>query len=213
MIAAEAVQFRNGLILASYTVSIHVSCSLHKVVSYTMKRLLPILYRIEEGVLAFAILLMALLTVLNVFARSLFDNSLATTEEASQFLIILICFVGLAYGVRRGRHIRMTAIFDQLPEIPRKVMMILISLATALLLAVLAYHSVYYVWTLQVLGSFTPVLQVPLWIIYLLAPLGLILGAVHYLLAALRNVLSPGVWLSWDVPDAYEDDEDIVDGI
>lgn len=177
-----------------------------------MKRLLPILYKIEEGLLAFAIILMALLTVLNVFARSLFNSSLATTEEASQFLIILICFVGLAYGVRRGRHIRMTALFDQVPEGPRKGLTIFISLATALLLSVLAFEAVHYVWTLQILGSFTPVLQVPLWIIYLLAPLGLVLGAVHYLLAALRNVLSPGIWLSWEVRDEHED-EALEDGI
>jgi len=177
-----------------------------------MKPLLHILNRLEEGVLAGAILLMAFLGVANVFSRSFLNTSFASIEEINQFLIILVCFVGLSYAARQGRHIRMTALYDQLPEAGRKIMMIFIVLATALLLMLLAGHALFYVRTLQILGSVTPVLQVPLWVVYLLAPLGLGLGALHYLLAALRNCISPGVWLSWDVRDIQEETE-IKDGI
>ena len=67
---------------------------------------------VEEFILSGGILVIAALTIANVFCRTFFGFSLAFAEEVSQFLIVLITFVGLSYGASQGRHIRMTAIYD-----------------------------------------------------------------------------------------------------
>ena len=134
------------------------------------------LRKVEELVLAWGIILMAALTVLNVFSRSLFGNSLAFAEELSQFLIILVTFVGLSFGASRGRHIRMTAIYDQLSDRWRKGLMVLIATTTSLLMFALAVYAVDYVLTVQELGTVSPALQVPLYLIYMAAPLGFVLS-------------------------------------
>jgi TRAP-type C4-dicarboxylate transport system permease small subunit len=167
-------------------------------------RVFRVLRKVEELVLAWGIILMAALTVLNVFSRSLFGNSLAFAEELSQFLIILVTFVGLSFGASRGRHIRMTAIYDQLNARWRKGLMVMIAGTTSVLMFVLAWYAVDYVLTVQELGTVSPALQVPLYLIYLAAPLGFVLAGIQYALTALKNLRAPEVYLSYDKKDEYE---------
>jgi len=79
--------------------------------------------RIEEILLSSSVLLIAAMTIANVFCRSLLGFSLAVTDEVAQVAIIVLCFTGLSYAAGKGRHIRMTAIYDMLPPVARKSMM------------------------------------------------------------------------------------------
>ena len=160
--------------------------------------------RIERFVLAWSILAIAALTVANVLCRSLLGFSVAFAEEISQFLIVAVTFVGLSYAAGRGRHIRMTAIYDQLPQNARKGLCVFISATTSLLLLVLAVYAMRYLMTVHFLGTVSPVLQVPLVAVYALAPLGLFLAAVQYGLTTWRNLRSEGIYLAYDRLDTYE---------
>jgi C4-dicarboxylate transporter DctQ subunit len=170
-----------------------------------MQRAFDLIRRIEEFVLASSILLIASLTIANIVTRTLTGTSQAFTEELSQFLIIGVTFVGLSYAAGRGRHIRMTAVYDQLSERSRKLLMVISSALTCLLMLVLASYALRYIATVRFLQSVSPVLQVPLHLVYLVVPLGLALAAVQYGLAVARNFTSDGVWLSFDVKDEYEE--------
>lgn len=161
----------------------------------------------EEICLAGGILGIAALTIGNVLARSLFGTSLFFAEELSQFLIVVVTFVGLGYAVGKGRHIRMTALYDQLPLRWRKGIMLLITSTTALLLFYLAYLAADYAFgTVRELGSVSPVLRVPLWQVYLVAPLGFVLAGIQYSLAFVRNLLSEEVYLSFEMRDEYAEE-------
>lgn len=162
--------------------------------------------KVEELCLAWGILGIAALTIGNVLTRTLFATSIVFAEEISQFLIVFVTFLGLGYAAGKGRHIRMTALYDQLSEKPRKVLASVISLTTAALLFFLAYLSIRYaLFTVRELGSVSPALRVPLWIVYLSAPIGFVLGGIQYALAFFKNLTSPGVWLSFDREDGYDE--------
>lgn len=169
-----------------------------------MRLALAALQRFEAAVLSGGILGIAALTIANVFARSVLGFSLAWAEELVQFAMVAVTFTGLSYAAGRGRHIRMTALVDQLDERPRKALLVATSAFTAALLAGLALLAVQYVGTVRTLGSVSPALRVPLWIVYAVAPIGLGLAAIHYVGAVAKNVQSDGRWLSWDVPEAPE---------
>lgn len=163
------------------------------------------LQRAEEWFLAAAILVMAALTFANVFCRSLLDFSLAFAEELSQFLIIGVTFVGLSYAASRGRHIRMTALYDQLSRRWRKLLIVASSALTCVLLLALMGYAIRYVASVRFLGTASPVLGVPLYLVYCVAPLGLLLAAVHYALNVVRNLSSPDVYISFETKDEYEE--------
>ncbi len=169
-------------------------------------RLSKAVTQLEELCLAWGILGIAALTIGNVIARTFFGTSLAFAEEISQFLIVLVTFLGLGYAAGKGRHIRMTALYDQLPEKQRKALTVLISATTSALLFYLSYLAVRYALsTVHELGSVSPALRVPLWIVYLSAPIGFALGGIQYALALIKNLTTPGVWLSFEVKDEYEE--------
>ncbi|MEC7525681.1 MAG: TRAP transporter small permease [Myxococcota bacterium] len=162
--------------------------------------------KLEELCLAWGILGIAALTIGNVIARTFFGTSLAFAEEISQFLIVFVTFLGIGYAAGKGRHIRMTAVYDQLAEPRRKALTILISATTSALLFYLAYLATRYaLGTMRTLGSVSPALRVPLWVVYLAAPLGFALGGVQYALALVKNLTTEGVWLSWETEDRYDE--------
>lgn len=173
----------------------------------SLRPLFNIVHRVEEFLLAAGMMLIAVLTIANVFWRTVIGDSLASAEELNRFLIVLVCFVGLSYGASQGRHIRMTAFYDLLPLKPRKALMIIIAAVTGALMFFLAYWSVAYLYIIYDLGAMSPVLRVPLYIAYLSVPLGLVLAGIQYVLTVVRNLTDPDkVYMSFEHTDEYADE-------
>lgn len=162
---------------------------------------------LEAFLLAAGVLLMAVNTVANVVGRFVFQYSFFFTEELNRIIIVLITFAGVGYAARHGRHIRMSAIFDALPFGMRKALMIFIAIVTSLAMFALCYFSVVYILDLQSKGRVLPAMQIPVWTIYLWAPLGFLVTGTQYLLTAIKNLVSHDIYLSTTVLEGYEETE------
>lgn len=170
-----------------------------------MNRLFLAVRCVEAFILSASILAIACLIVLNVLTRMLTGNSIAAVGEICQFLIILITFAGLSHAAGLGRHIRMTALHDMLSHRARRYLLAFVSASTALLLLFLAVQATHYAAVVHRLGSISPVLRVPLYLVYACAPIGLASAALQYLLTTARNLRSNDAYLSYDVKDEYFD--------
>lgn len=166
-----------------------------------------IIARFEAVVLAVGVLVMATVSVVNVIGRFAFGESLYFTEELNRFLVVLITFVGIGYAARKGRHIRMSAIYDALPDWGRKALMVIIALATAAAMFTLAWYAYVYVDKVAATGRVAPSLQVPLYLTFLWVPVGFVITGIQYLLTAVVNLLRPDVYLSVSVVDSFDDSE------
>lgn len=167
-----------------------------------------VIARFEAVILAYGILLMALNSTANVFGRFVLSQSLYFSEELNQFLIVLITFMGLGYATRMGRHIRMSAIYDTLPDRGKKVVMVIIALVTSAVMFTLAWYSYKYVHQIWKLQKVTPALQVPLYLTYIWVPIGFVVTGIQYALTVVKNFLEPDVYISWEKVDVYEDEPD-----
>ena len=166
--------------------------------------------RFEWIVLSWGVLIMAANSIANVIGRFVFNQSIYFSMELNQFLMILITFMGLGYAARQGRHIRMSAIYDQLPDTGRKVLMIVIAAVTSVIMFVLAYYAVSYVHRIWELQKVTPSMRVPLWITYVWVPLGFVITGIQYALTVFQNLRSHEVYVSYEKIDSYEEAEDAV---
>lgn len=160
--------------------------------------------RVEAFILAYGTLLLALNSIANVVAREI-GQSLYFSEELSQFLIILVTFVGIGYATRQARHIRMSAFYDYLGDGPKKMLTVAISLVTGIFMFGLAYYSYEYVSTVAARGRVTPALQIPLYLTYLWLPVGFTITGIHYMLAVYKNIVAEDIYLSYDVKEGYEE--------
>lgn len=168
-------------------------------------RLSSVLTKAEELCLAWGILGIAGLSIANVLSRTLLSQSLAFAEEGSQILVVFVTFLGLGYATGKGRHIRMTALYDQLSLPWRKRLTIAISATTAALLFFFAFLALRYSFgTVRELGSRSPVLGIPLYLVTLAAPLGFVLAGLQYVLAVVKNLRTEGVWLSHETEDTHD---------
>lgn len=166
-----------------------------------------ILSRFESFALAAGVLLMAFGTCLNVVTRFGFGYSFFFLEELNRAIIVLITFAGIGYAARHGRHIRMSAIYDSLPFMGRKVLMVIIALITSAAMFALCYFSVVYIESVRESGRVLPALQIQVWWIYIWAPLGFAVTGIQYLLTAVKNVVEKDVYLSTNVLEGYEETE------
>lgn len=163
-----------------------------------------VIARFEKIVLTYGVILMAVNSVANVIGRFVIGQSIYFSQELNEFLIVLITFVGLGYATRQGRHIRMSAFYDQLPDRGRKILMIVIAAVTGAIMLVLAYYAYTYVDRLARLGKVTPSLQVPLYVTYLWVPVGFAITGIQYFLTVLQNLRKRDVYISYEQIDSYD---------
>lgn len=151
---------------------------------------------IEKFIVCFSILLIMVNSTANAIGRYAFGKSLFFSEELNQFLIVAVTFIGFAYAVRKGRNIRMTAVYDSLGYTAKKVITTLISITTSLLMFYLAYKAVFYVIEIKELNRLSPALQFPVYIIYSIIPVGLSIAGLQYLIAFFMNITHKEIYLS-----------------
>lgn len=168
--------------------------------------------RVEALILGVGVLLMATMSVANIIGRFLLGESIFFAEEVNQFLIILITFIGIGYAARQGRHIRMSAIYDALPDAGRKLLMIVIALVTAAAMFILAYYAYLYVASVYATGRVSASLRIPFYITQVWVPFGFVITGIQYVMTAVVNMTRPDVYLSTSVVDSYDDDEDVEAG-
>jgi len=162
----------------------------------------------EEYILAYGILVMGGLTIVNVFARNFFNHSLSFATEINEFLIVLVTFLGTSYAARNGRHIRMSAFHDIANKKIQKVLTYIVTFGTAAFMYLMTYLASNYIIDVFQQGKMSPVLRVPLGWIWIFVPIGLLMTAIHYTLAFIKNVMEDDVWVSFEEKSEYEDLED-----
>ena len=162
----------------------------------------------EELILAYGILVMGGLTIVNVFARNFFNHSLSFATEINEFLIVLVTFLGTSYAARNGRHIRMSAFHDIANPKIQKILTYIVTFGTAAFMYLMTYLASDYVIGIFQQQKMSPVLRVPLGWIWIFVPIGLLMTAIHYALAFIKNIMEDDVWVSFEEKSEYEDLED-----
>jgi C4-dicarboxylate transporter DctQ subunit len=161
---------------------------------------------IEVSILVFCVAALAILLIVNVFARTFFQ-SIYFAEEVSMFLVMLTTFVGVSYGVRKARHIRMGAFLDAMPPQMEKVFIIVISFVSAFVMAIMTWFSYKYLMNAMDMGHMTPALRVPKWTFYVIIPIGFGLACIQYIRTIIKNLIEKEPWQSPDQQSEYEDEE------
>jgi C4-dicarboxylate transporter DctQ subunit len=138
------------------------------------------LARLEEGLIAFLMAAMTLLTFAQVVARYVFNYSFTWALELTGVMAAWLIFIGMSYGVRVGAHIGIDSLIKTLrPTIARRVGMVAATLciAYALIVTVGGWR---YVSKMHEVGILMEDLPVAQWIPRLVLPIGFALLAFRF---------------------------------
>jgi C4-dicarboxylate transporter DctQ subunit len=153
--------------------------------SRSARNFLDALRRLERGLLAALMILMALAYAFNVAMRELaasYASRFAWIEEACLFALAWVVFLGLGLALERGRQIAMTSLIERMrPALRRPVKLTIdvTGLLFSLYIAKLAFDITLFVWRS---GQTSPTLDVSMAWLYAAAPVGFCLLALRYAL-------------------------------
>ena len=124
---------------------------------------------------------MALIVFANVALRFLTDHSILWAEEVSRYAMIWLTFLGAGLVLRHGGHIGIDALQTRFPRRAYAIRAAIFVLLLAFF-AFMAWLGLRY--ALLAWGQTTPVLRIPVGLVYLALPVGFALLIAHLLLMA-----------------------------
>jgi TRAP-type C4-dicarboxylate transport system permease small subunit len=142
---------------------------------------------IEEVLLILFSSVMVAVIFLQVVMRQ-FDASLSWSEELARYSFIWLVYIGISYGVKKQRHIKVDVILLLLKEKGQIIVTILANLLfIAFALFVIRYGFDIANQLLQ-FGQKSPANQIPMGLIYMATPVGMGLTLIRLIQNLISNV-------------------------
>ncbi len=160
------------------------------------------LEKLEEGLVAFLLAAMTVVTFAQVIARYVFNYSFVWALELVSFLFAWMIFIGMSYGVREGSHIGMDAVVRLMGEKIGRYVTILATLLCIAYSVIIFIGSWNYITMVYGLGNYAQDLPIPVWIPRLALPVGFALLTIRFCQVFYRTIKGESTHL---VADEAED--------
>jgi TRAP-type C4-dicarboxylate transport system permease small subunit len=134
---------------------------------------------IEELFLVIFSIVMVTAIFIQVFMRYVIGSSLAWSEELARYCFIWLVYLGISFGVKKQRHIKVDVVLLLLKDKWKIVLNIIaniIFLAFAVFVVIYGYGIAS---KLLTFGQTSPALQLPMGLVYLATPVGMGLTAIR----------------------------------
>lgn len=142
----------------------------------------------EEALLVLLMGSMSVLIFVQIVMRYVFQASLSWSEELARYLFVWLSYVGVAYAVKKGAHIRVDAFTSLMPVRLQK--RVLIVAECAFLFFALMVVSEGFALSMKIFrfGQFSPALGIPMGYVYLAPVVGFTLVVLRLVQALVRAV-------------------------
>lgn len=134
---------------------------------------------LEEWILGVLLIGMEVILLIQILMRAVVGNSLTWAEEVARYFYVWSVFLSLGCTIRNGNILRVDLVLEHLPKLLRQVIEILLDLINVVLYAYLAYFSVLVVQNVQTSGQTSPALEIPMYLVYAIIPVGFVLASLR----------------------------------
>jgi C4-dicarboxylate transporter DctQ subunit len=134
----------------------------------------------EEGLIAFLMAAMTLVTFMQVVARYVFNYSFVWALELTGVMFAWLIFTGMSYGVRVGAHIGVDAVVKSLSQGAARVVGIVATVLCIVYAAIVFVGGFQYVRKMYDVGILMQDIPIQQWIPRIILPLGFALLALRF---------------------------------
>ncbi len=149
-----------------------------------MKRLLRVLDRIEGFLAAVATILLVVVTLtvcLEVVMRYAFNAPIVWVVEIGEYALLYITFLGTAWTLRNGGHVRVDIVIGLFSQTTRRVLGMISSALGVIVSLVLIVSGVLVTWDKFTSHAYKPtVINFPTWIVVIVIPIGAIFLGIRF---------------------------------
>lgn len=102
---------------------------------------------------------------LQVVMRKVFNNSLSWSEELARYLFIWMVFIGISYGAKQMKHLKIDVFLKIFPKKVRPYIIIFADVIVLVFAAIVFYSAYVIVMQYFKLGASSPALKIPTWFV------------------------------------------------
>ncbi|MDD3347168.1 TRAP transporter small permease [Oscillibacter sp.] len=144
-----------------------------------MKKIMKFLSDFESIICVICFIVMACGCFFQVVNRNIFKIPLSWTEELSRFAMVWMALLGSEIGLRQGKQMSVDAVVNHLPFMPKKIVECFGCLISAAFAGVSGFYAIQFVITTYRNGQLSSAMDWPMWAVYLILPLSLLLMAAY----------------------------------
>ncbi|MDF0727303.1 TRAP transporter small permease [Cytobacillus sp. S13-E01] len=127
---------------------------------------------IEEALLVVFSSVMVSVIFIQVIMR-LLDNSLSWSEELARYCFIWLVYIGISYGVKKQRHIKVDVVLVLLKDKGRIILTIIANILFILFALFVIRYGYDIATKLLSFGQKSPALSIPMGLVYMATPIGM----------------------------------------
>jgi C4-dicarboxylate transporter DctQ subunit len=171
------------------------------------KKTIYVLDNLEAYLCKILLSFFVILLFVQVIMRTVFQNSLIWSEEASRFAFVWFAFLGASYAARLGAHNRVTFQFKLFPKLVGNISQIIADAIWLVFNAIMTVKSIETIMDMIEFPFLSPALNIPMQYIYMLFPITFTLMSIRIIqVNILKYVLKREII---DVDDISSEIDDI----
>ena len=141
----------------------------------------------EKIICVFLISLISLVLGFQVFMRYIMQASLGWSEELSRYCFVWLVFMGISFGAREMRHIKIDAGLFCFPKFLRKYVVIIGEVLFLIFSIWIAYLSIGLVEKQIMIEHLSPAMRIPMWVVYSAPLVGFTLTSIRVVQSIVYN--------------------------
>ncbi|KJS00746.1 MAG: hypothetical protein VR68_06590 [Peptococcaceae bacterium BRH_c4a] len=130
---------------------------------------------------------MFLSMIANIIDRKL-GVSMIWVEELSGYGAVWATYLGIAFVLSENRHVRVDILTRKLSPGGQELMRFLGDLACVVFSALITWKGLYLIWSSYISGRHTPFLEIPIYLLQIVLPVGMFLFGLVALMDAVRYI-------------------------
>ncbi|GGA20110.1 TRAP transporter small permease [Psychrobacillus lasiicapitis] len=156
-----------------------------------MKKILSILEIVEEGIASFFFITGSIIAIYGVFMRYIFNNPVGWTTEIFEIFMVAAIFLGFGMALKDERHIVVDLVYDKMPPFIKKIFNIISNVLGAGFSIYLMFMGIEMVDIARVQGGVTVDVGIPIWLTYMIMPIGMGLLSFYFLVRIVSVIRNP----------------------
>lgn len=172
---------------------------LHDWEGYILRKVLSWLDdKFEISICVFLMSLMTVLIFVQVIMRYVFSNSLSWSEELARYLFIWLIYLGVSYGAKLRKHIKIDAALKLFPKGLRPYVTIMGDILFFLFAIYIINTGYKYVLMQATLGKVSPALSIPYKYVYAAPMIGFFMVSIRQVQTILYRVKTINAGEEWE---------------
>lgn len=154
-----------------------------------MKKAVQSLVKVEAFVASLTLAALIIVTFAGVIARYILGNPFTWEEEFQLACMVWISFLAAPIAFHTGSHVAIEILVEMFPKKVQAVVEILIAVIVYIVLIYAMFRCIDFIRVIYRTGRSTPILKIPYFVVYGIAPLSFVLMLINYTYTTAENYI------------------------